>query len=239
MAQLAVEQRDLGSEQQIRPLIALSCLDEEEGFHIAQDGEAHFHARLRIESAERRHTDFKRTLLEGNVRGLCERARCRHAEDGSGCIFAAVGQLPRRSLSEEGAGGLCRLALLCLALCRLLSRLSRLSRHALQTELRLLDRAKRQQGESRVVDSRVRQRALQAEVEVDADSLEEPVRDCDEANFDRDLQILQSSQLIEQVGNLLMNLLSLSDDEAQCRFVVPHRGLAADRVPTVGSERRD
>ena len=73
---------------------------------------------------------------------------------------------------------------------------------------------------------------LHVEVEVDADPLEEPVGDGDEPDFNRHLQVLQPAQLVEQVGDFLVHLLRLADDEAQRRFIVADRSLSADRSPT-------
>ena len=227
MTQLAVEQRDLGGKQQVRSLIALCRLDEEERFHIAQDGQPHFHARLRIEATERWHPNFKRTLLEGDGRRLSKRTRSRHPQHRSTRVRTACGHLACRTRREEGArrSGLALLLAALLLAALLLARLSLSSREA---ELWLIDRAKRQQRQSRVVGLDPGQRTVEVEVEVDPDSFKEPVGDGDEANFDCDLQVLQSAQLIEQVGNLFVNFLSLSDNETQRRFEVPDRGLSTD-----------
>ncbi len=48
-----------------------------------------------------------------------------------------------------------------------------------------------------------------------------------EADFDRDLQILQAAQLLEQVGDLLVDRLSLADDEAEVGGERADFGLAA------------
>ena len=42
-------------------------------------------------------------------------------------------------------------------------------------------------------------------IEVDADPLEEAVVEPDEADFDRDLQILQAAKLLEQVGDFFVD----------------------------------
>ena len=52
-------------------------------------------------------------------------------------------------------------------------------------------------------------------LEVDADLLEEVVAERDVADFDRDLQVLQAAQLIQQVDDLLVDFLRLADDQAQ------------------------
>ena len=75
-------------------------------------------------------------------------------------------------------------------------------------------------------------------VEVDADPLEEAVVEPDEADFDRDLQILQAAQLLEQVGNFFVDGLSLADDEAEVGGEGADFGLAAAVFgPGVGAKR--
>ncbi len=54
-------------------------------------------------------------------------------------------------------------------------------------------------------------------VEVDANPFEERIVQANEADFDGDLQILQAAQLLEQVGDFLMDGLRLADDETQVR----------------------
>ena len=88
-----------------------------------------------------------------------------------------------------------------------------------QAELRQVDRSERTQRQARVVDLWKTGRRSHVEFEVDPDSFEESIADRDEANFDGHLQILQSTQLIEQVCDLFVNLLSLADHQAQCRFM--------------------
>src|SRR5690606_34187956 len=48
-------------------------------------------------------------------------------------------------------------------------------------------------------------------VEVDADPFEEAVGQSNEADLDRDLQVLQAAELFEQIGNLLVDPLRLAD----------------------------
>ena len=55
---------------------------------------------------------------------------------------------------------------------------------------------------------------LDLEVEVDADLLEEVVADGDEPDFDGDLKVLKPPELAEQVGDLLMDLGRVPDDQA-------------------------
>ena len=68
---------------------------------------------------------------------------------------------------------------------------------------------------------------VDVQVEVDADPLEEAVVEPDEADFDRDLQILQAAELLEQVGDFLVHGLRLADDQAEVRGERPNFGLAA------------
>ena len=58
---------------------------------------------------------------------------------------------------------------------------------------------------------------VDVEVEVDADPLEEVVVQRDEPHLDRHLQVLQAAELFQQVGDLLVNVLRLADDQAQVR----------------------
>ena len=55
---------------------------------------------------------------------------------------------------------------------------------------------------------------LDREVEVDADLLEEVVGDGDEPDLDRDLKVLEPAELPEQVGDLLVDLRRVPDDQA-------------------------
>ncbi len=55
------------------------------------------------------------------------------------------------------------------------------------------------------------------EVEVDTDLLEEVVADGDEADLDGDLEVLQPPELAEQVGDLLMDLGRVADDQADAQ----------------------
>src|SRR6185312_337610 len=55
---------------------------------------------------------------------------------------------------------------------------------------------------------------LDVEVEIDADLLEEVVADGDEPDLDRDLQVLEPPELLEQLGDLLVDLGRVADDQA-------------------------
>ena len=79
---------------------------------------------------------------------------------------------------------------------------------------------------------------VDVEVEVDADPLEEVVVERDEADFDRHLQVLQAPQLLQQVGDLLVDVLRLADDEAQVGLEGRDRAGAADVVPGGGLDGR-
>ena len=77
-------------------------------------------------------------------------------------------------------------------------------------------------------------------VEVDADPLEEAVVEANEADFDRDLQILQPAQLLQQVGDLFVDGLRLADDQAEVRGEGADFGLAAAVFgPGFRGHRRD
>ena len=52
---LAVEERDLGGLQHVAAFVALGGIDEEVGFDVAEDGEAHRGAGRGVEAAELRH----------------------------------------------------------------------------------------------------------------------------------------------------------------------------------------
>src|SRR5262249_26694292 len=54
-------------------------------------------------------------------------------------------------------------------------------------------------------------------LEVDADPFKEVVVQADEADFNRHLQVLQTTELLQQVGNLFMHSLRLADNQAQVR----------------------
>ena len=51
------------------------------------------------------------------------------------------------------------------------------------------------------------------EVKVHTDSLEEVVLQSNEANFDRNLQVLLATQLVELVCDLVVNFLRVANDE--------------------------
>ncbi len=55
------------------------------------------------------------------------------------------------------------------------------------------------------------------EIEVHADLLEEVILDGDEADLDRDLQVLEPPQLTEQVGHLVVDLRRVADDQADAQ----------------------
>ncbi len=78
---------------------------------------------------------------------------------------------------------------------------------------------------------------MDVEVEVDSDPLEEPVGHRHEPHFDRHLQVLQPSQLFEQVGDLVVHLLRLADDQAERRVELLDRSGPADILPRVGGDR--
>ena len=73
--------------------------------------------------------------------------------------------------------------------------------------------------------------ALDVEVEVDTDPLEERVGERDEPHLDRDLEVLEAAELFEEVRDLLVHLLRLADDEAQIGLERPDRARASLRVP--------
>ena len=58
---------------------------------------------------------------------------------------------------------------------------------------------------------------LDLEVEVHADLLEEVILDGDESDLDRDLQVLEPAELAEQVGDLLVDLGRVADDQADAQ----------------------
>ena len=72
---------------------------------------------------------------------------------------------------------------------------------------------------------------MDVEIEVDTDAFGERIVERDEPHLDRHLQVLQPPQLIEQVGDLFVNLLRLADHQAEIGLEGHHRPLAADGVP--------
>src|SRR5690242_4109086 len=56
---------------------------------------------------------------------------------------------------------------------------------------------------------------VDVELEVYANTFVEVVIQADKSDFDGDLQILQTTQLSQQIGNLLVDFLRLRDHEAQ------------------------
>ena len=79
---------------------------------------------------------------------------------------------------------------------------------------------------------------VDVEVEVDADPLEEVVVERDEADFDGDLQVLQPPQLLQQVGDFLVDFLRLADDQAEVGLEGGDRARPADLVPGGGLDGR-
>jgi hypothetical protein len=75
------------------------------------------------------------------------------------------------------------------------------------------------------------------EVEVHADPLEEVVVEGDEADFDRDLQVLHPPQLLQQIDDLLVDFLRLADDEAEVRGRGGDRCLCRRCGPTSWARR--
>ena len=202
---LAVEQRDLGGLQHVRPFVALGGIDEEVGFDVAEDGESHRGAGRRIETAELRNRQAEAVLPEGDVEVRGETGwpdrRCRHAAGhADGGVLVADG--------EHGIAGGFRLD------ARLLCR-------------GVVGRAEAGGGLAPVV-------IVDVEVEIDADAFEEVVVEGDEADFDRDLQILHPPQLAEKIDDFLVNFLGLADDDAQVGFEGLDRTRAAHVVPGGG-----
>jgi hypothetical protein len=95
--------------------------------------------------------------------------------------------------------------------------------------LRAVPRGRNRRHVERLVDA-----GLDVEVEVDADPLEEGVVQGDESDLDRDLEVLEPPQLFEQVGDLLVYLLRLADDEREVRFELTNRAVAAAVGPGPG-----
>src|SRR5207248_6310462 len=58
---------------------------------------------------------------------------------------------------------------------------------------------------------------LDLEVEVHANLLEEVILDGDKPDLDRDLEILEPAQLAEQVGDLVVDLRRVADDQADAQ----------------------
>src|SRR5262249_3263495 len=74
---------------------------------------------------------------------------------------------------------------------------------------------------------------VDAELEIDADAFEEVVGQVDEADLERHLHVFKAEQVFMQIGNLLMHVLSLADDEAEVVFVTGDRARAADFGPAL------
>ena len=65
------------------------------------------------------------------------------------------------------------------------------------------------------------------EVEIDADRLVEVIAQGDEPDFDRDLEVLEPAELAEQVGDLVVDLRRVADDQADAEV---ERRDRADRL---------
>ena len=65
------------------------------------------------------------------------------------------------------------------------------------------------------------------EVEIDADRLVEVIARGDESDFDRDLEVLEPAELAEQVGDLVVDLRRVADDQADAQV---ERRDRADRL---------
>ena len=90
------------------------------------------------------------------------------------------------------------------------------------------DRGRRVRDRERaVLTDRLRE---DVEVEVDGDVLEERVAEGDEPDLDRDLQVLEPAELPEQVGDLVVDLGRVADDQADAE---KERGDRADRLRLV------
>ncbi len=72
------------------------------------------------------------------------------------------------------------------------------------------------------------------EIEVDPNLLEKAVIQRNKTDFDGDLQILQTAELVQKVGDLFVDFLSLTDDQAEVGFELGNCALATDFVPRVG-----
>ena len=80
--------------------------------------------------------------------------------------------------------------------------------------------------------------AVDVEVEAHADPLEEVVVERDEADLDGHLEVLQPPQLLQQIGDFLVHVLRLADDDAQVRLEGGDRARSADVVPRGGLDGR-
>src|SRR3954467_3137348 len=76
------------------------------------------------------------------------------------------------------------------------------------------------------------------EIEIDANSLEEVILERNEPHFNGHLQILQAAKLLKQVGNFLVNLLCLADDQTEVRLETVDRARAAHVGPALGGDGR-
>ena len=91
---------------------------------------------------------------------------------------------------------------------------------------------------ARELDALSEKVVLDVEVEVYADPLEEVVVQRDEADFDRDLEVLQPPQLLQEIDDLLVDLLRLADDEAEVGGEGLDRAGSAHVVPRGGLDGR-
>src|SRR5207253_2590026 len=76
-----------------------------------------------------------------------------------------------------------------------------------------------------------RGRIVDVELKIDADTLEKVVVERDEANFDRDLQILIAPQLFQELDDFFVDFLRLADDEAQVVAELGDRTGTTNLVP--------
>src|SRR5262249_43958516 len=79
----------------------------------------------------------------------------------------------------------------------------------------------------------------QVEVEVHADSLEELIVDRHEATFHRNLQVLETAQLRQQIRDFLVDRLCLTDDETERRLKRFDVALTAHFAPGRRLDRRN
>lgn len=183
---LTVEQRHLGSLQNVRAGIALGGLNDKERLDVAQNGESKCRCRGRIESSERRQGRTKVALSELNITTCGDGARRIETDDCTWTYIAAEGWwwTNRRR-------------------CR--------QRRGVRADI---------------------------EVEIDADAFEEVVLQGDEADFDRHLQVLEPTQLLQQVCDFFVHFLCLANDEAQVRIEAVDRAWATDFRPGLRGDGR-
>ena len=95
-------------------------------------------------------------------------------------------------------------------------------------------------GDERVVEQgRLAPRVVRQDVhaEVDADPLEEVLRDADEPHFDGDFLVLQATQGGEQILDLLLDVGRLIDDQSERHRVVIDRRLTSHVAPRLRADR--